>query len=238
MWNRDGQSILHICQSMSKPYYAVRDTVCCLCVMVSWFIVRGSSFQTAWEPRSRKNFMMVTWGLSSAESVQNVWWPGISKEIQVFTENLTYCQTNKPAQNQEPLMTTPLPDAPWVRIAADICKVDKRNYLVEVDYFSRFIGLAYLSDMSGKTVKLRLSNMFARWGCPDTLYTDNGPQFGGQQFQDFAKEYGFRHITTSPYFSQANGEAEWAVRTAKHILNQEDPLPALLAYRVTPRGGK
>ncbi len=60
-------------------------------------------------------------------------------------------------------MTTLLPDAPWVRIAADIFKVDKRKYLVVVNYFSRFIDRAYLPDMSGKTVTLRLSNMFARW---------------------------------------------------------------------------
>lgn len=120
-------------------------------------------------------------------------------------------------------MTTLLPDAPWLRIAVDICEVDKINYLEVVEYFSRFIDLAYLPDMSGKTVTLRLSNMFARWGCPDTLVTDNGPQFGGQQFQDFAKAYRFRHITTSLYFPQSNGEAERAVRTAKHILKQKDP---------------
>ncbi len=149
---------------------------------------------------------------------QSIWWPGISKEIQVFTENCTYCQTNKPTQHREPLMTTLLPDAPWVRIAADIFKVDKRKYLVVVNYFSRFIDRAYLPDMSGKTVTLRFSNMFARWGCPDTLVTDNGPQFGGQQFQDFANAYRFRNITTSPYFPQSNGEAERAVQTTKHIL--------------------
>lgn len=64
-----------------------------------------------------------------------------------------------------------------MKIAADICEVNKRNYLVVVDYFSRFINIAYLPDMSGKTVALRLRNMFARWGCPDTLVTDNGLQF-------------------------------------------------------------
>lgn len=55
-------------------------------------------------------------------------------------------------------VTTLLPDGPWKRVAADICKIDKRNY------FFRFIDIAYLSDMSGNSVTLRLSNIFARCG--------------------------------------------------------------------------
>ncbi len=81
---------------------------------------------------------------------------------------------------------------------------------------------------------LRMSDMFARWGCPDTLITDNGPQFISQQFRDFANAYGFQPITSSPYFPQSNGEAERAVRNAKHILKQDDRFLALLAYRGTP----
>ncbi|KAI2646083.1 Retrovirus-related Pol polyprotein from transposon opus [Labeo rohita] len=217
-----------------KPYYAVRDmlSVCHDLLIYSDRIIIPSSMRAEVKRKIHEGHMGITKCRERAK--QSVWWPGISKEIQVFTENCTYCQTQKPAQRREPLMTTPLPEAPWVRIAADICEVSKRNYLVVVDYFSRFIDIAYLPDMLGKTVTLRLSNMFARWGCPDTFVTDNGPQFSGQHFQNFAKAYGFRHVTTSPYFPQSNGEAERAVRTAKHILKQEDPFLALLAYRVTP----
>lgn len=131
-------------------------------------------------------------------------------------------------------MTTSLLNGPWVRIAADICEVDKKSYLVVVDYFSRFIDIAYLPDMSRKTVISRLSNMFVRWGCPDTLVTDNGPPFVCQKFVDFAEVYGFHHITTSPHLPQSNGEAERVVRTSKNILRQDDPFLALLAYRSTP----
>ena len=67
------------------------------------------------------------------------------------------------------------------------------------------------------------------------MISDNGPQFSSRVFSKFAKTYGFMHITSIPNFPQANGEAERAVKTIKHLLEKaEDPYLAMLAYRSTP----
>uniref|UniRef100_A0A8C5GKQ1 Integrase catalytic domain-containing protein n=1 Tax=Gouania willdenowi TaxID=441366 RepID=A0A8C5GKQ1_GOUWI len=80
----------------------------------------------------------------------------------------------------------------------------------------------------------RTKSMFARHGIPETLITDNGPQFSCREMEHFAKEYCFEHVTSSPRYPQSNGEVERAVRTVKDLLKKaSDPYRALLAYRTT-----
>ncbi|RXN11392.1 Transposon Ty3-G Gag-Pol poly [Labeo rohita] len=56
-----------------------------------------------------------------------------------------------------------------------------------------------------------------------------------QTFANFAADYGFSHVTSSPRFAQSNGEAECHIQTVKHLLGKaKDPYLAMLAYRTTP----
>lgn len=50
---------------------------------------------------------------------------------------------------------------------------------------------------------------------------DNGPQFCKVDFKEFTSTCNFIHVTFSPHFPSDNGEAEWAVHTAKRILVRE-----------------
>jgi len=56
--------------------------------------------------------------------------------------------------------------------------------------------------------------------------------------KEFAEAYRFYHITTSPYYPRANGQAEHTVHMVKNLLkNAKDPYMALLSYHVTPLAG-
>uniref|UniRef100_A0A3B4TKL2 Integrase catalytic domain-containing protein n=1 Tax=Seriola dumerili TaxID=41447 RepID=A0A3B4TKL2_SERDU len=106
------------------------------------------------------------------------------------------------------------------------------------DYFSRFTEVAKLLSTTSTAVVERIKSWFARQGIPLQVITDNGPQFSSDTFGQFAKAWGFTHVTSSPLYPQGNGAAERAVRTAKQLLRKSpDPYLALLAYRSTPLAG-
>ena len=77
--------------------------------------------------------------------------------------------------------------------------------------------------------------LFATYGIPDTVISDNGPCFSAVPFQEFAARYGLVYTTSSPRYPRPNGEVERAVRTVKGLLKKnDDPYLALLTYRSTP----
>ena len=65
-----------------------------------------------------------------------------------------------------------------------------------------------------------LKRSFATHGIPVTVRTDNGPQLVSEEFQEFAREWKFSHVTYSPYWAQSNGKAESEVKIAKSLLQK------------------
>ena len=124
-----------------------------------------------------------------ARAQDSVWWPGITQDICNLINHCEFCQTHRQSQQREPLKYTPLPSRPWQRIAADLCELDGKHFLVVIDYFSRFIEIAFLPSITSAQVIGKMKNMFARWGIPEELVSDNGTQFTSEAFHLFAADY-------------------------------------------------
>ena len=163
-----------------------------------------------------------------------VWWPDISRDISEFVSECSHCQKYRPAQRSEPLLPSAPPNGPWKCIAADLLNFNGQDYLSVMDYYSKYIEIAHLTNKTSSMVISRLKSIIARWGIPETIVTDNGPEFRSDIFRKFSQEYDFHHVTSSPHFPQANGQAESGVKIAKSVLRQDDPALALLSYRSTP----
>ena len=156
---------------------------------------------------------------------ESVWWPGIRSDIDDRISNCPTCCKHR-LQHPEPLIPSQLPSRPWQKIATDLFEWKKTDYYIEV---------AKLTSTSATSVITHLKSIFSHHGIPESVVSDNGPQYSALAFEEFAKEYGFSHTTSSPKYPQANGTAERAVKTVKRILlKNQDPYLAMLTYRATP----
>ncbi|KAL8599835.1 hypothetical protein ACOMHN_038408 [Nucella lapillus] len=168
-------------------------------------------------------------------AANSVWWPGLSYDIEMMVKICPDCAKCRQAR-VEPMKGTPFPERPWSRVAADFLHYNGKLFLLTIDYYSRDVELVLVSHkVTAVETIARMKKVFSRHGIPDTLMTDNGPQFSAEEFATFAQSWGFEHITSSPHYPQANGEVERAVQTIKNLIKKsDDEYLGLLMYRNTP----
>jgi transposase InsO family protein len=169
-----------------------------------------------------------------ARARRAVWWPGMSSQIKEMVQHCRTCRINSPTP-VEPLNSSTLPQKAWSRLGADLFEFRKKNYLLVVDYYSRFIEVRPLDSLESLVTIDKFKSIFSIHGVPDMIISDNGKQFDSRYFREFARSYGFQHVTSSPRYPKANGEAERAVGTVKRLWNKsDDPYLSLMIYRATP----
>ena len=168
-----------------------------------------------------------------------VFWPKMNPEIRQMAMQCQACQDLQPRQVKEPLMPHPKGEYPFQKVGCDIVDVHGRSYLVTVDYLSSFWEVDYLPTTTSSSIISKLKAHFARFGIPETLVSDNGPNLVSQEFENFLQKWGIEHLTSSPGYSQSNGKAESAVKAAQSMLKKckrsgDDPYLAMLEIRNTP----
>ena len=92
----------------------------------------------------------------------------------------------------------------------------------------------------------RSEHIIHRFGIPQTITTDGGSVFISEEFRKFADDMGIKLIRSSPYYAQANGQAEASNQSLIKLIKRKiDEYPrrwhevlseALWAYRVSCHG--
>ena len=149
-----------------------------------------------------------------------VYWPKINDDIARLVSTCDTCNTFKSKQQAEPMHLRELPSGPWEMLASDLFECNGSKYLLICDYYSKFHFVRRVKGETSACIVQVLKEIFSEHGIPTELYTDNGPCYHSQQFTQFAKDYNFKHITSSPHYAQSNGFAERMVGTIKSVLKK------------------
>jgi hypothetical protein len=113
---------------------------------------------------------------------------------------------------------------------------------VVVDSFSKWPEVIQMRIATSPSTINALNHLFAQFGVPECIVSDNGTQFSSKEFSNFCETVGARHIHTPVYHPQSNGQAERFVDTFKRALQkmQGEGTPSkildifLRTYRSTP----
>ena len=63
-----------------------------------------------------------------------------------------------------------------VQSRVDLCELNGRTLLVASDYYSSYIEVSHLTTVTSKAVIKAIKEIFAIFGIPDEVVSDNGPR--------------------------------------------------------------
>ena len=222
-----------------RPYFAIRDEI----AVHEGLVFRGNRVIIPQGMRRKtlhkihRSHIGVNGCIRRARD--SLYWPRMAADIKTFVSQCETCRSLEQKQPKETLICHEYPTRPWAKVASDLCSLDGRDYLITVDYFSNFAEVDKVTDATSGGIIELLKQQFAPHGIPDTIMTDNGPQFASTTFRAFTNDWQFRHITSSPAYPQSNGKVENAIKTVKRLFKRalragDDPWLVLLAFRNTP----
>ena len=172
----------------------------------------------------------------------SVYWPGYTNEIHDMVASCSKCQENR-SQNPKP-DTKPhdVPHYPYQKVGTDLFELQGEHYLLTIDYYSKWVTIDHLQSTKAADVITILDKHFANFGIPETIFSDNGPQYANEEFRKFSRKLGFQHTTSSPGYPASNGQAERGVQTVKKMMAKmleegRTINDALRVLRNTPIGG-
>ena len=107
----------------------------------------------------------------------NVLWPGIDKAIEEKARSCSACQAHKNSPAKTPLHTWSWATSPWERIHISFAgPFMGKMFLVVTDTHSKWPDIVSMHQITTTQTVTVLRNIFACYGFPHQLVSDNGPE--------------------------------------------------------------
>ncbi|WCJ40198.1 GAG/POL/ENV polyprotein [Euphorbia peplus] len=153
-------------------------------------------------------------------------WPSIFKDAYRFVKECNECQRtgNISARNAMPLnniVVCEIFDVWGIDFMGPFPSSYGNKYiLVAVDYVSKWVEAVPSQINDARVVTKFLKKLFARYGIPRAIISDQGTHFCNEQFERLLGKYGVTHKIATPYHPQTSGQVEISNREIKRILEK------------------
>ncbi len=155
-----------------KPYWDCRDEL----AVLNGVIYRGLRIVVPPSMRAQMLDIIHEVHLGIVKSKQRareaLYWPGMSSEVEQKVKDCTTCHDYAARQHKEPMIPSKIPDYSWAEAASDIFTFESQNYVLSVDYYSKYIEVTKLTDLSAANTIEALKGHFEMHVIPEKLTTD------------------------------------------------------------------
>ncbi|XP_029053297.1 uncharacterized protein K02A2.6-like [Osmia bicornis bicornis] len=150
------------------------------------------------------------------------WWPGIDSNLKRLAKDCKNCNLVRADPPKIQAQTWPPAERVFQRIHINYAGPFRGHYFfVLVDAYSKWPELFITNDLTSSTTIDKCRQVFATFGIPETIVSNNGRHFTSHEFREFLKSNGIVHKTITPFHPATNGLAERWVQTFKQMLNKK-----------------
>lgn len=150
-----------------------------------------------------------------------VWWPQIDQQIENVVKSCEACQQQQNNPPKAPRQGIERNLSPWRTLHVDHAGPFKGNYfLIVVDAMTKWLEVVTVPSTNSQGVIQALRKLFATFGVPDEVVSDNGTGFKSQEIRQFYEVNGIKDYHVAPYHPSSNGQAERMVQTTKRDLEK------------------
>jgi hypothetical protein len=144
---------------------------------------------------------------------QSLYWPNMFVDIEILCSQCSFCKKFKRRSQKETLIQHEVPPRPWQKVGIDNFHNKSRNYVLVVDYYSKFVEIRLLQGTNAQLVVSNLKAIFSVHGITEEIVSDM--PFNSHFFKMFAKQYNIKLSTSNATHNQSNGMAERTIQTIK-----------------------
>ena len=158
---------------------------------------------------------------TTAAVARDHYWPGLRSFVRRYVQGCAPCQQFKINRHPTKPALQPIPSyatRPFSQVATDFIthlpQTDDGydSIMVVVDHgLSKGIILIPTSETglsAEKTSNLYIKNVYSRFGLPEKVISDRGPQFDSRFWQEFCKALEIKSSMTTTFHPQADGNTE------------------------------
>ena len=151
---------------------------------------------------------------------QHYWWPGLRTFVKNYVQGCGICQQFKIDRSPSKPTYIPTEGAKSLRPFAN-CSMDLITDLPPADGYDSILVVVDQGLSKGvilvpcnktltseDTARLLLENLYKRFGLPDKIISDRGPQFASKAFIELLKLLGIKSALSTAYHPQTDGTTE------------------------------